>query len=1104
MTKKLLILLGTSLSIAAMAQERVVTGRVTDKDGQSIPGVHIVVKDTTTGTVSDDDGKYSISIPEGATLVLSSVGLSSQELLVGTRSVLDVVMSEELKELTEVIVTAQGIKREEKTLGYAVQSLKGDDLAARKSDNFVTALSGQVAGIQIKSNTNFGGSSNVIIRGSSSLSGNNQPLYVVDGIPISNNNTNNAGQTTGAFGYDYGNASSDINSNDIETISVLKGAAATALYGARAANGVILITTKKGKVSQGLGLTVSSNFTVSTIDRSTMPDYQQSYGAGYGKDYGPKDSKGEKGFFDQVKDFDGDGVKDWSVPFREDASRGGKFDPNLMVYQYNSLYPESPYYNKATPWVAARHTPTDFFETGISQNHAISWENATEKSSYRLSYTRFDQKGAVPNSRIQRDNYFATASHNFRKNVKLTAQANYVKTTGSGRPTTGYSQNLIAGFRQWWQMNVDIEEQRDLYLASHKNITWNPVSPESTTPIYWDNPYWIVYENYETDERNRLIGLAQVDWEITKGLSFMGRMAIDFYNQLQEERRAVPSRAGEFGVGRPLVTSGYSRYSQVYTESNVDGILKYQKKFGPIDLTALAGLSMRRNVDDNVYASTSGGLATPGVYALSNSFSPMQPPEEALLMSRINGMYGSLGVGYKGFLYLDATIRRDRSSTLPKQNSVFIYPSVSSSFVFSELIDAPFIFFGKLRINYAEVGNNPPPLRVKDTYTILSPFAGNPLFTVNSVRGNSNYSKNNPDLKPEKSRSVEAGLEMNFSKGRLGFDVAVYKTNSFNQSLQLKISQSTGYDARWINAGEIQNSGMEVQLYGIPVKTENSRWNMRINWAKNRNQVVSLYMDESGQEVTNYQLATLPGGVSIAARKGEPYGAIIGSDYIYYAGQRVVNDKGQYEKTSTTDKLIGNATPQWTGGIRNTFGYKSWDFSVLIDSQYGGELFSLDMWYGTSSGLYKETAGLNELGNPMRDPLQKNPDGTYLPTTGGILYEGITEQGEPNRIRVDGVDQYADGSRTSPNKRYVYDASYVKLREVSLTYTIPKSILQKASGNFLQAASISMVGSNLWIIHKNLPYSDPEASQGSGNIQGWQSGTLPMTRNYGITLNLKF
>src|SRR6218665_35339 len=1100
-SKKLLTLVCAAfLSLVAMAQERVVTGRVTDKDGQPIPGVHIVVKGTAAGAVSDDNGNYSISAPEGAVLLLSSIGLGAQEQAVGNRSVLDAVMSEDLKELNEVLVTAQGIKREEKTLGYAVQSLKGDDLSARKSDNFVTALSSQVAGIQIKNNTNFGGSANVLIRGSSSLSGNNQPLYVIDGVPISNNNTNSAGQTLGGFGYDYGNASSDINPSDIETLSVLKGAAAASLYGARAANGVILITTKKGKAAQGLGLSVSSNFTVSAIDRNTMPDYQQSYGAGYGKEYGP----GKDAFFDNFFDFNGDGVKDLSVPFRADASRGGKFDPHLMVYQYNSLYPESPHYKKATPWAAARHTPADFFDIGTGMNHTITFENAAEKSSYRLSYTNFEQKGVVPNSRLQRDNFFLTASHNFRKNFKVTAQTNYIRTQGHGRPST--ASGPVSCFRQWWQMNTDIQEQRDLYFASRKNLTWNPGAAENTTPIYWDNPYWVVYENYQTDERNRLIGFAQMDWDIAEGLSFMGRAAIDFYSQLQEERKAVPSRASGFGVGNPLVTSGYSRFNQFYSETNIDGILKYQKKFGLIDITALAGVNIRRNSDDNVYASTSGGLAVSGIYALSNSFSHMQPPEEALLRSRINGVYGSLSLGYKGFLYLDATVRRDQSSTLPKKNSVFAYPSVSSSFVFSELLDSPFLSFGKLRINYAEVGNNPPPLRVRDTYTILSPFAGNPVSTVNSNKGNSNYSKNNPDLKPEKSRSTEAGLEINFWKGRIGFDAAVYKTNSFNQSLQLKVSQSTGYDARWINAGEIENRGMEVQLYGIPVKTRNFRWNVRVNWAKNVNQVVSLYTDETGQQVSSYLLGTLDGGgISIAARKGEPYGAILGSEYVYDdKGRRVVDDKGYYKKTPTTDKLIGNATPKWTGGIRNTFNYKGLDFSFLIDSQYGGDLFSVDMWYGTSSGLYKETAGLNELGNPMRDPIQRNKDGTYLPSTGGLLHEGVTADGEPNKVRVDGVNSFADGSRRSPHKRYVYDASYVKLREASLTYVIPKAILQKASGNFFQAASLTLTGSNLWIIYKNLPYSDPEASQGSGNIQGWQSGALPMTRNYGITLNLKF
>ncbi|PGH40163.1 MAG: SusC/RagA family protein, partial [Candidatus Nephrothrix sp. EaCA] len=379
----------------------------------------------------------------------------------------------------------------------------------------------------------------------------------------------------------------------------------------------------------------------------------------------PYYGKTEDSYFNDFYDINGDGVDDVTVPYTEDASRGGRFDPHMMAYQYNSLYKESPYYHKATPWVAGANSPIKFFETGIIKNNTISLENANENSSYRLSYTNFDQTGIMPNSKLKRDNFFFTASHDFRKNLKVTAQANYVRTSGLGRPSTGYNENIMSSFRQWWQINTDILEQRDLYFASKKNLSWNPKSPTNLNPIYWDNPYWVRYENYETDARNRIIGFTQFDWDIAKGLSLMGRAAIDTYSQLQEERRAVGSASGEFGVGRPSVTSGYSRFSQNYSETNIDGILKYHTTFGQLDLTALAGLNIRRNTDDNVFASTNGGLAVPNIYALSNSRDPQLPPEEKLLKSGINGVYGSVSLGYKGFLYLDATIRRDKSSTLP-------------------------------------------------------------------------------------------------------------------------------------------------------------------------------------------------------------------------------------------------------------------------------------------------------------------------------------------------------------------------------------------------------------------------------------------------------
>jgi hypothetical protein len=391
-------------------------------------------------------------------------------------------------------------------------------------------------------------------------------------------------------------------------------------------------------------------------------------------------------------------------------------------------------------------------------------------------------------------------------------------------------------------------------------------------------------------------------------------------------------------------------------------------------------------------------------------------------------------------------------------------------------------------------------LSVWDSYTIKSPFNGNPSVTVPDI-------KNNSKLKPERKKSYEIGLETNFLKSRVGFDLSLYNTSTFDQITPLSISYATGYNQRWINAGEMENKGVELSLFGTPIKQRDFSWNVKINWAENKNKVISLYTDEAGNEVTNLQIGSLQGGVTINARVGEAYGSIAGTDYVYHEnGEKIVKPNGRYQVSAENDKILGNVNPDWTGGISNTFTYKNISFSFLIDAQKGGSVFSLDMWYGLSTGLYKESVGANDLGNPKRDPIvwtdPNDPSKGYASNSGGIVWPGVQADGTPNTVRLDASSYSSDGYQAKPNAAFVYDASYIKLREVSLTYNFPKSLLAKTKA--ISEASLSLVGSNLWIFYKNLPYADPESSQSSGNIQGWQCGVLPATRNFGITLNVQF
>lgn len=1073
------------LGVFAFGQDIQISGKVTSsEDGSILPGVSVVVKGTTTGTTTTIDGEYSLNVPSGATLVFSFVGMATQEVAVGGQTTINVEMKADNLQVEEVVVTALGISREKKSLGYAVQEVGGDDLNRVKNENLINSISGKVAGVQVKNNSNMGGSSNIIIRGSSSLTRSNQALFIIDGIPIDNTVTNNVGQVSGRSGYDYGNPVSDINPNDIESVNVLKGAAATALYGSRAANGVIIITTKKGENSKSANFKVGINSSTvfSTVDPTTFPKYQERYGAGYGPYYSATEYPGLDYY-----DFDGDGEKDYVIHTSEDASMGSAFDPTLQVFQWDAFYPESPNYQKKTPYVAAANGPINFFSTGVKQTTGFDITGGTNVSTFRLAYTNTDQKGMLPNQELNKHNVTFNGSFDITKKIKISASANYSNNKAKGRSSTGYSDNIISMFRQWWNVGVDVLQQEEYYKLTGLNMTWNPTNNEDVSPIYWDNPYWARYENYQQDERNRLIGYVQVDWNIIDALNFMGRVSVDNYTTLQEERKAVGSISGEFGVDRTDATSGYSRYNRDFLEANFDAMLTYNKDLSAsLNFNALAGMNIRRTTIDRVFASTNGGLAIPKIYSLSNSVSPMLPPEEVYNRIGVNGYFGSASLGYNKFLFLDATYRYDISSTLPKEDWGYGYYGVSTSLIFSELLDLSFMDLGKVRLGYAQVGNDAPWGATKDIYVIEAPFAGNPVVRTSARKANSN-------LKPEISSSIEGGLEMNFFLNRLGFDLSFYKTNTINQTLPLKTSRTTGYRSKYVNIGEIENKGIELALTGTPVRRGDLSWEIGLNWSRNTNKVVSL-----GGDIENLEIAGLQGGVTINAREGESIGIIQGTDYIYQDGKRVIGSDGYYMRSETSDKVIGDINPDWNAGITNTISYKNISLSALIDMQMGGSIFSLDQWYGRGTGLYEETNFINDLGGYARDPHDADKQG-------GIILPGVVENEDgtfsTNTKRIAANDFRVFGWSRNTNGGFIWDATYVKLRELSITYTLPKSIVESTP---FSSASVSLIGSNLLIIYKELPHADPEASQGSGNVQGWQSGVFPTARNYGFNINVQF
>jgi len=1086
----------TFLSLSAYAQN--VTGSVTDAaTGEPLPSVSVKEKGTSNAAITNFDGNYTIKAGKGAVLVFSSMGYASQEVSV-TGTSMNVALAISASKLDEVVVTALGISRDKKSVGYAIQEVGGAEVNKVKDANFMSSLSGKVAGVNIRQSGTMGGSANVVIRGYKSLTGNNQALFVVDGIPISNQITNTGNQQTGRGGYDYGNAAMDINPEDIDKVSVLKGAAATALYGARAANGVILITTKKGTKRNGLGVSVTSGYTVGSVNPDTYVRYQNRYGEGYGAYYGPDTIAGypTNGYM-VAYDVDGDGIDDPCTPTTEDASFGLAFDPNFMVYTWESLYPELSTYGQKSAHVAGANNPLYFFEQSANTNNSVAIDGGNDNGSFRLSATQFSTKGIVPGSSLKRNNFSFTGSLKASDKLTVSTTAQFIQQAGRGRYGTGYdSRNPNQSFRQWFNVGVDMAKQKEAYELTGKNITWNPFGygygDDATKPIYFDNPYFSVLENYQTDQRNRLIGNMMANYKINDWLDFMGRASVDTYSELQEERAAVGS----------VEIPGYIRRNRNVTETNIDMILSANKVFGSNDefsFNGRLGSNIRRNSVEAISASTNGGLVVPGVYALSNSVNTPNAPGETAYQIGVNGLFAAASLGYKNFLYVDLTGRQDVSSTLPADGNTFFYPSATMSLVFSELIDVDAISFGKVRLNYAEVGADAPAQALADAYNMGTAFGSTSLASAPST-------SNNAGLLPESTVSTEAGLEMMFLNNRVGFDVSVYDQTSFNQIMPAKVSSTSGTIYKYVNAGEINNKGIELSLSATPIQAGDFEWNTNLNWTKNTNMVVSLF---EGAE--NLQLASVQGGITIEARPGQAYGVIYGTTHVRDAeGRPVVYDMpAQYGgvRYLVGDKdVIGNINPDWYAGWNNSFRFKNWTASVLLDMQMGGNFFSLDTYYGYATGVYDFTAGDNDLGNPVRDLAI---DGGGYKINNVAYWDGSTVDGDGNPSGFVVGDYYADmhyygnalGYARNAREYHVWDASFIKLREVALNYSVPSSYLGSTG---IKGLDVALTGRNLAILWKNNPYSDPEAGLSAGNVQGYQSGAYPAVREVGVNVKLKF
>jgi TonB-linked SusC/RagA family outer membrane protein len=1081
----LLLLVCLSASLLVHGQTRI-TGTVTDAQGKPLQGASVVIKGTTTGVITDAAGGYVLTLPEGAaSLVFSFLGYVTVE-KPALGAVVDAQLTEDSKLLGEVVVTALGITREQKSLGYATQEVSGSDLSRSPAASIAGSLSGKVAGLQITTANTLGGSTNVILRGFKSLTQSNQSLFVVDGVPVDNSNLS-------TNGLDLGNTIADLNPDDIESINVLKGAAASALYGSRAVNGVIVVNTKKGAKDAGLSVVFNQTLKTGWIDRNTLPKYQTEYGQG-------RDNFADaaNGFYHQPA-FNSGGNNVTIVKTNYDEAWGPAYDPNTLVYTWESFTPRSPNYGKATPWVAASHNaPTDYFETPFSTITSLILNGGAGKSTYKAGYTFDNTDGITPNSFIRKHNITLGWTQELAKRLRLGASLNYTSTAARNRSTYDYraGNTNVRNLRQWLPSNIDYDAQKAAYDNGYnaswnmKNNAYNVQSDEVAPANYSNNPYWNDHENYNNDGRNRYFGNIRLDYEIIDGLHATARVSRDDYTHQFENRIA------EGSIG----TSWYYRSDIRYWENNYDLLFNYDKTWGAVSLKALLGGTIRQTHTETLSAETSGGLAIPGLYALSNSKSAAAAPKEFVGNKQVDSGFGEITINYKDLLTLDVTGRLDRSSTLPTDNDSYFYPAVSGGFIFSSLLPGvSWLTYGKLRANYAEVGSDAPYYSTRNTYVAALPFGGQYIYGVPATN-------NNPALKPERNKSYEVGLDLWLFDSKVKVDATYYHSRLSDQITPAAISSASGYEYFYVNSGTIQNQGVELSLNVTPVHTRHFSYDFTLNWSKNNNEVLSLYNDQPAYTITQYH-----NGVQLVAEVGKPYGILRGTDYEYLNGQRVVGSDGFYKKSTNTSSDLGKVTPDWIGGFSNRFRYGDFTLSFLIDASKGGNVYSLDIDNGSRSGILESTAGVNELGNPLRSPAANG---------GGLILPGVKEDGSPNTTRIDVANfskRYFGSTYGQTAREYVYDASYVKLREVALAYSLPAKIFSKTRA--IKGVTLSLTGRNLWIIYKNLPYADPEQGAPSttqsgtttANIAynpnaslGYQNGVFPSVREIAFNIKLNF
>ncbi|MGN6215120.1 SusC/RagA family TonB-linked outer membrane protein [Parafilimonas sp.] len=1028
--------------LAFSVKSQTVTGKVTDEDGKPLQAVSVVVKNTKTGTTTDSSGNYSIRTGPNVTLVFSSVGFVSIELNVGNRSIVDAVLPANTQNLGDVVVTALGIKRSDRGLGYSATIVKPDELTVNRTSNPMNALQGKVAGVNISSlGTGPGGTSKIRIRGQSAITGGGNPLIVINGVPIDNSNFN--GNTVGVNGggvyADGGDGLGSINPDDIESMTVLKGAPAAALYGSRAANGVIMITTKTKGKNKGIGVTLNSNYTFETpLD---FTDYQKVYGQGENgvRPTTPNPTSGE-----------------WSF--------GEKIEPGMTQILFDNL---------TVPYVAQGSRIKEFYRTGQNFANTVTLESMGEKGGVHLSLNNTENLGITPNNKFSR--YIVNLGFNYDLSDKFSfaGNVNYSNERIKNPPNIANQDNSIPTTLMALANTMPLKVlEENKYNADGNEYVFSRFTNRT-------NPYWVLAEQFHNIKRDRIFGNISLKYNILPWWWVQGRVGMDYYSRDEDVNNFPTGIASRAPAQAGFVNGVYTQEARRNRETNLDFLTVANKSFGDFDITLTAGGNNRRNrLDINNVQVTD--FVVRGLYTVQNGRA--KNPVYTLSQFGVNSLYGSGEIGWKKTLYLNGTIRKDWFSTLSKENMGIIYPSVSGSYVFSESLGkaAPWLTFGKLRVGYAEVGSDGDvgPYADQLFYAVNSNTILNPSGTAVTV-GTSGTTLPNPNLRPMRVKEFEAGMELRMFNNRVGLDVAVYKKTTIDQIFSVQISDASGFLNTRINSGESYNKGFEGLLNITPVLTNNFRWDFTANTSYNITKVISISSKTPGERAT---IGSHPFNGEVRVVVGEEMGQIAGYGYAKDDnGERIFQSNGLPLRTSDF-VLFGSGLPKWTGGFFNSFNYKGVYLTVLIDYKLGNKMLSGTNFNAVRHGLHKMTLEGRE--------------------TGYVVGDGVSQDGQKNTAQA-AVQTYWEHLRTQQIvEPVVYNAGFWKIRQVSLGYDFTK----KLPANWpIKGLKLDFVANNVLILKKWVDNIDPETvGYGVDNMIGLESPGVPSTRSMGVNLNIKF